>query len=1313
MKIDLSTWSPEQQQAIVTRGQNVLVSAGAGSGKTSVLVERVVQCVVGDNATDLQRLLVVTFTEAAAAEMRRRITERLQRLYQDAVNSGDEAFAERVARQLEQVDLAQISTLHSFCMQVVRRNFLYLGIEPVFSLMSEDDGVLLRSEVLNELLETALAGPGGDALASVITKYCAGQPSRFEQLVTRLYQFAVSQPDPLNWLQSMAKRFVEAAAQPFLQLPWTPAFLSWCRRHVLAARAQFLAARQLAEGAEELAAYAENLALLVDACEAAERALSAGQDVSMVASLLRSALDQKTPRAKDHPDREAVKARRTKGIQYLQKVLPVLERGELELQADVRRVAPDVAALAEFVATFLQRYQAAKLARNWLDFNDLEHFALKALQDPKSGEALRLQEWFVEVFVDEYQDTSPIQDAIVAKITRPQGNTFVVGDVKQSIYRFRMAEPNLFLHRYRYLDGAGRGSVIDLTNNYRSRREVVDAVNFMFAQLLSESFGGIAYDERARMVAKADYPTGVAGSLEGPVEVHLISRDTPEEPSDEGADDSGPLEEPNGYSAGTDEADELDLTAIEKEARVIGRRILELVGRVPGAEPRQVWDPKRRQFRPIQYRDIVVLMRSVRTRMNAVLEVFRQLGIPAYGATSTGFYGALEVQWLLAALSAVDNPRREIDFVALLRSPLARFRDDELALIRLVRSGNFYDAWTSVCRLSLAELQERWPTSPEETARVFRKVHAFMKRFTAWRAKARQGGAEDVLRTIIEETSFEQYLSGMPGGDVRRANLYALLDKARAFDRSSTDGVYGFVQFASAVLEHEVDTGEARTLGENEDVVRVLTIHQSKGLEYPVVFVADLGKMFYRDPAEVSFPLHREYGFGPQCVDPKTDQKWPTVASIAIEESERKEFLAEEARVLYVALTRAREKLILVGSARKLESRIQQAAMRASDPGQQLPLDVMMEARSCLDWILPALCRHRDGAALRQLAEQGDGAAVHPGPFWDHPARFQIHLWNLPGAPSVPSPDDGTEFKGRRRFTSLGEVLAYLREQAGAASAANASRNLEAPAGTPEHSESAERCDSADRFDPLAHAESTESLAKAEPAQEPRWPRPSKVSATDLRRLWVARAAEQTPRRERLFPGAAERLLEDPRFVQPDELPATDSGTAFHAVMQHLDLRTPPLASAVEAEIERLVKARKVREEHARAVDVDDVVAFLDSSIGRRVAAARRVLREQPFFQRIDVPVGSAGRPTFAVAQGVIDCLAEEADGWLLIDFKTDNIRAEHTEWKAREYAAQIAVYLDAATAAVGDKPVTAYLYFVKPRVFVPMDRLDLSVLFS
>jgi ATP-dependent helicase/nuclease subunit A len=1290
VKVDLSTWSPEQREAIVTRGQNVLVSAGAGSGKTSVLVERVVQCIIGDNATDLQRLLVVTFTEAAAAEMRKRITDRLQRLYQDAVNSGDEAALQRIARQLEQVDLAQISTLHSFCMQVVRRNFLFLGIEPVFSLMSEDEGVLLRSEVFNELLEAELAGPGGEVLAGVITKFCAGQPSRFEQLVTRLYQFAVSQPDPLNWLGSMAERFVASASKPFLELPWTPQFLAWCRRHVLAARAHFTAARNEAEGIEELAAYAENLARLAEACEVAEHALGAAEGVATAASLLRAALDQKSPRAKDHPAKEMVKARRTKGIQYLQKVLPSLERGEAELQADIRRLAPDVARLAEFVGLFLSRYQAAKLARNWLDFNDLEHFALKALQDPRSGEALRLQEWFVEVFVDEYQDTSPIQDAIVAKITRPKGNAFVVGDVKQSIYRFRMAEPNLFLERYRHLDAADRGKVIDLTNNYRSRREVVDAVNFLFEQLLSTSFGGIAYDERARMVARADYPSGVADSLEGPVEILLISRDQSEaEEVEDGVADSATDVEQNGRDSAAEDADELDLSAIEKEARVIGRRILELVGRVPGFEPKQVWDAKHRQFRPIQYRDIVVLLRSVRTRMNPVLEVFRQLGIPAYGATSTGFYGALEVQWLLAALSAVDNPRREIDFVALLRSPLARFRDDELALIRLARSGNFYDAWNAVCRSPLAELQERWPTSPQETERVYRKVRAFAKRFSSWRTRARKASTEEVLRRMVEETSFEQYLAGMPGGDVRKANLYVLLDKARAFDNSSNDGVYGFVQFASAVLKHEVDTGEARTLGENEDVVRVMTIHQSKGLEYPVVFVADLGKMFYRDPAEVTFPLHREYGFGPQCVDPQTDQKWPTVASIAIEESERAEFLAEEARVLYVALTRAREKLILVGSARKLETLVKQAAERAADPGQSLPVDVMMEAKSCLDWILPALCRHRDGAVLRKLAVQGEATAVRPGPFWDHPARFQIQLWNVPGAPSIPLAEDESETKGKRRFASLEEVLTHLRAQTRLVSTSNIDRL------------------SADS------AESVRPVGQLGPAEERRQSRPSKVSATDLRRLWVARTTQQSARRERIFPGAAERLLEDPRFLQPDAPTAKDSGTAFHAVLQHLDLSTPPTRAAVQKEIERLVEARKLQEEFARAVDVEDVVAYLESPIGRRVAAARRVLREQPFFQRIDVPAGSTGRPTFAVAQGVIDCLAEEADGWLLIDYKTDNIRAEHAEMKAREYAAQIAVYLDATAAVVGDKPVTAYLYFVKPRVFVQMGRLDLTVLFS
>jgi ATP-dependent helicase/nuclease subunit A len=1283
LKLDLSRWSAEQRLAIETRGQNVLVSAGAGSGKTSVLVERVVHCVVGSDGTDLQRLLVVTFTEAAAAEMRKRINDRLEKLYQQAQKDGDSEAARRLSQQLAQVEQAQISTLHSFCMQVVRNNFLFLGLEPVFSLMAEDDVVLLKAEVLESLVEQVLAGPERDALARVITRFAGSNPQRFSKLVFRLHTFAVSQPHPLEWLQGMADRFADAVGAAPGDLPWMPQFLAWVRRQVAASMRDFAAARDVAVEYEELASYAENLVQLVNLCEAGYAALATAEGLDTAALSLRAALGLKSPRAKDHPAKELVTGKRTAGIKRLQSLVPLLERGLAALHQDVIHLQPDVATLVRFVKSFHERYQQAKRERGQLDFNDLEHYALQALQDPASGEAKRLQEHFVEVFVDEYQDTSPIQDAIVSLITRPEGNQFVVGDVKQSIYRFRMAEPNLFLHKYETLGDTAPGRVIDLSANYRSRAEVVNAVNFLFEQLFSLDFGGIVYDERAKMRVGATYPDDSDASLAGPVEFHLIARDGGAAESEVDAE-SGTEVSLSG-EAGEELAPE-DLSAIEREATVIAGRILELMGQAPNSVHRTVWDAKLGAYRPLQYRDIVILLRSVKTRMTPVLEVLRRFGIPAYGATSTGFYGSLEVGWLLSALSAIDNPRRELDFATLLRSPIGGFQDEDLARIRAVQKRNFFDAWKAVLRVSSADLAARWETSEAAARALQAKVQAFMHRFSTWRSKARKASTEDVLRQILDDTELERYVAGMKGGDVRRANIQVLLEKARSFDRASTDGVYGFVNFAAAALKHDVDVGEARTLGENEDVVRVMTIHQSKGLEFPVVFVADLGKQFYRDPLEASFPLHRELGFGPQCVDPEGDQKWPTIASLAIEDLEHTEFLAEEARVLYVALTRAREKLILVGSARNLDKLVDKAVDRASPQEHTLPADALLEAKSCLDWLLPALCRHRDGGAIRSLATDDTVNARVVGPYWDHPARFHVQLWDVPMHPRVSLGEveaAATTTKDKLRWTArtVDDVLRFLD---------NESRSV---------------------------SEATDWVLTSENDASPEMVVPGKVSATDLRRLWVAKEVKGRKSKP-LFQGAAERMLEDPRFVQEVASPR-ESGIAFHAVMQYLDFSTAPDVGAVTEAIDALVRTGRLHADVAAAVHVEDVVAFLASPIGQRLARAKRVMREQPFFQRLDTPAAKRSRATdddvtsFAVAQGVIDCLAQDDQGWILVDYKTDNIGPELADAKAEEYAAQVAVYLDAASALTKGEPISAYLYFVRPRVFVEMGRMNLSVLFE
>ncbi|WP_051662987.1 UvrD-helicase domain-containing protein [Alicyclobacillus macrosporangiidus] len=1244
-------WSGRQREAILTRGQNVLVSAGAGSGKTSVLVERVVQCVTGPGALDLDRLLMVTFTEAAAAEMRHRIAARLEALAKDAAARGDAAEVRQAHRQLDLLDRAQISTLHSFCMEVVRRNFLALGLEPVFDILPEDERTPLRAGVFEELMEAWLSGGREEDVRRVARDLCADDLDALWPLVDRLDTFAQSQPYPSDWLAAVRRMYEEAGAVETACWPWTQAFLQWAARQVEEAAEVFAEALRMTTGWPELDAYGRDLANARALAREAAGWLGTWAGVPEAVRCLGAIFSGKRVSAPNRPEFKAVKDLRTKGRNRIQEVLDILSRGEADLRADVARLAPAVTALVDLTSAFAARYEAAKRRRGVLDFSDLEQFAHRVLSDPATGEARRLQTHYAEIFVDEYQDTSPIQDAIVTAIARPPGNVFVVGDVKQSIYRFRMAEPQLFLERYR---GQAGGRVIDLTDNYRSRAEVVDAVNFFFSQFFSPPFGGIAYDDGGAMNAAAPYPAdGCEGRLAGPVEVHLVERGDAAQAGGVAGGAQGEEEEapeadrgdraPAGAGEGDGEAGDgsaegsggegdleamiEELTHLEKEALVVARRIQELLGRVPGCPAAQVWDRDEGRYRPLRCRDIVVLLRAARAKVNVFLEVFAQAGIPAYGATSVGFYGALEVQWLLAALTVIDNPRHDLDFVTLLRSPIGEFRDDELARIRLLGRGMFYDAW----RRAAAGRVEAWAEVADTGAagwqeRLVAKVRAFHGRLSAWRALARRATAEEVLRRILEDTGFLAFVSGMPGGPGRRANVEALLGKARAYDRRYPDGVFGFIRRAKEALERDVDEGEARTLGESEDVVRVMTIHQSKGLEYPVVFVADLGKQFRVD---TRLPLHRTLGVGPAIVDVDTEQRWPTLPSIAIQELELTQTLAEEARVLYVAMTRARERLILVGSGKDLAKQAARWLPLAQADAVALPLYGMVRAKSYLDWLGPALLRHRDGAPLRRLAEEaGIQTAWHPGPVYDHPARFAVTLWNTADGRRLPLPSAGV-------VGTAGEAAAGSLFRPEVFASGDAARirehlaELAQPACPPGHGDG--------RMAPpqqgvaagdgassgaISAAQLRDGLTLWKP-DVARTPIPGKLSATDLRRIWAHHLRRTDPQgvpEAAVHPSAAAHLLDDPAFHRPDAVTPRERGVLFHALMQRVDFAAKPSRGVVEAALDEMVRMGLITERERDPGLVEDGWAFLASPLGRRLARARRVWREQPFFYRIPVP---------------------------------------------------------------------------------------------
>lgn len=1313
------SWSPTQKSAIESRGENVVVSAGAGSGKTSVLVERVVLCVAGENPVDLPALLIVTFTEAAAAEMRQRIRSRLHGLHTKAAQDGDVQLRTQLARQLMLLDQAQISTLHSFCLDIVRRNFLPLGLDPNFRILGEDELVVLRDRVLHQLLDERLADPATtSAMEQMLSRLGATNPLVIAQTVYRLDDFARSQPHPTQWLQEMAARFAEASTKTFRDLPWTPAFSAFLDRELAEADEQLAQAERIAKLHEELHSYAVNVAAIRDALAQTELLRGANEPYAVWCGVVEVAV-KGSPRAGDHEWKKAVQDLRTAAIKRLRRILAVCGRGEAALQQDMIDLTPDIATLAALVQDFQARMAAEKRSLGGLDFSDLEHFALRALEDVETGEAERLQAEFAEVFIDEYQDTSPIQDAIVGCIARPEGNVFVVGDVKQSIYRFRMAEPNIFLDRYR----RGDGRVVDLPDNYRSRSEVVGAVNFLFQQLFSEDFGSIPYDDRAQMRAGAEYPNPagdvVAPLLSGPVELHLIERHSHEADEESDADVQAESDAVDNTDATDFVADQPlfrtadsdndlpapeDLSAIEKEALVIATRIRELMGLSPGTVRAVVWDKEDKGYRPLTYRDIAVLMRSVAGRMNAVLEVFRRAGIPAYGQTSSGFYGSLEVKWVLALLSAIDNPQNDIDLAALLRSPVAEFTDRELALLRAGQRGSLYDSLRRAARRSRQKDDSPWPgpeTLAASAAQADVKAARFLTRLDRWRTFARRNPAAPAIRAVLEETGLSQYLAGMPGGDIRSANLDALLDLARSFDRSSVEGVHGFITMVRETTGLDIDEGEARTLGENEDVVRITTIHRSKGLEFPVVFVADLGKQFYRGTEERSLPLHRKLGFGPQMVDAATQRRWRTLASFALLEAERTEFLAEEARVLYVALTRARERLILVGSASDVPALLARASDRIAECDlRKAPLSprILLSGKTHLDWLIPALLRHPTGIRTLQH-EVVQFLALPASELRDFSSTYTWTLWNLPGGRELPQVFESL-IAGDVASTDGGEQVGDEAQAVGTAVRTNGNEVR-------------------DRVMQALSWQDQSAVLRSVPG---------KVSATELRRLWVATKGRSGAVRHQ-HRAAAERLLDDPVFVQSPEGPSgRRRGTAFHAVMQHIDFQATPTLPAVAEQLADMARRKLVDEDLLAALNPQDIVDFLTSDVGCRLRKAKRVWREQPFISRIDLTTGqvmrvsgeenavSPGRPVengrYVVVQGVIDVLVEEQDGWLIVDYKTDRVSAQDVAEQATEYTAQLATYIAAVKALVGSDRVDAYTFFVEPHVAVSMQAVDVAEVF-
>ncbi len=944
-------WTKEQQQVIDTRGRNILVSAAAGSGKTAVLVARILAIVTDEtHPVDIDRMLVLTFTNAAAAEMRERVRDALE---QRAEEEPDNAHLQR---QLVLIHNAKITTIHSFCLQVLRSHFQTAGIDPSFRVADEGEILLMEQEAVQETVEAAYE-KGEPEFLEFLEAASPGKSDRaVEEMVLQLYHFSLGQPWPKEWLHTCRTCYASAPLGSGKEkASWVGLIEEETARLLRDARTQTEEALRMALEAD--GPYMYEKALQSD-LELIER-LAKKQDYVAYAEAFYqmgafARLSSKKDAGLSEEKRAQVQAMRSevkdllaslRGSYYYDRA-EALEEAFLHCGVYVR-------VLTQLAEEFAARMEKKKAEKNILDFGDLEHLALRVLVErvPESEQlrptaaALEYAETFEEIMTDEYQDSNLVQELILNSVSgRAAGepNRFMVGDVKQSIYRFRLARPELFLEKYRtYKEEDAQSVRIDLHRNFRSRAEVLLGVNHVFRRIMTENLGQIAYDEDAALYPGAVFvPYGQGEDVQSEPRTG-DSKDSEAEKADLcKGDGNGEAQHMDAWKLCETELHLLEADAQRRqkdEARLVGLRIRELVGRMP------VWDKEMEAYRPLQYRDVVILLRTVSGWAETFTEVLGDMGIPCFTGSQTGYFSAVEIRTVLSYLQILDNPVQDIPLAAVLHSPIGKFCDEELAVIRSFSGQRyFYDC--------VREYLEHG-----EDAAIREKLHAFFEVFERLREKCVYTPVHLLLWELLDVTGYGEYAASLPAGEQRRANLDMLIEKAIAYEATSYRGLYHFVRYIENLKKYEVDYGEANLSSEADDTVRIMSIHKSKGLEFPVVFVSGLGKQFNESDIRSKVVLHPELGIGFDYVDTKLRTRQPNLLKRVIQKRTEAENLGEELRILYVAMTRAKEKLILTGSVSDAEKKMEKW-MRASGNGRGvLSYAWLSSASTYLDWLMPAL----------------------------------------------------------------------------------------------------------------------------------------------------------------------------------------------------------------------------------------------------------------------------------------------------------------------------------------------------------------------
>ena len=1274
-------WTREQRQVIDLEDRNLLVSAAAGSGKTAVLVERIIRKITDPvHPVDIDRLLIVTFTNAAASEMRERIGL--------AVEKALERQPENVHLQKQQTLLhnAQITTIHSFCLSVIRNYFHRIELDPEFRVAEEGELKLLKSDVLDQVLEGYYREAKPEFLALSETIATGKNDLPLKETVLKLFEFAMSYPWAGDWLEGCKKPFQAETIEEFENLSLAKELLSYLNSIAGQWALQMKICRNLSLEDDGPFMYEELLTREVQAMEGIAECRTYSQYYEKIQGFSFGRLPAARKFEGDPAKKERVQKLRNEVKNSMKKTTEqFFFQSPEQMLEDMKKNRPVADMLIEVTLSFMEEFAEKKREKNIMDFNDLEHFALQILVEDASGKpsktALELRKNYAEIMVDEYQDSNYVQETILKSVSKESEgvyNIFMVGDVKQSIYRFRMARPELFMEKYRtYTQEESNCQRIDLYRNFRSRPEVLKSVNDIFYRIMKEDIGNITYDAKAALYPGAAFPPFLGDAfLESEEKAGMFGTELL-------------VIEP--------EEENKDLKTQELEAKAVGFQIQKMM------QAQQVTEKMPEQdnpgtLRPVRYSDMVILLRSMTDWADTFVKVLGEMGIPAKAAAGTGYFSAAEVQTALNLLRILDNPRQDIPMASVLASPIVGLSGEELAVIRTsCPDGKFYQAvmayageksetdtqsagkklesgMQSAGEESETDTQSAGEESESDTQPMREKLREFLYFLQKYRKKVSYTPIHELLSQILEETGYQAYVYALPGGEIRRANLEMLIEKAIAYENTSYRGLFHFIRYMEQLQKYDVDFPLAEG-GEAEDAVRIMSIHKSKGLEFPVVFVSGLGKMFNSQDVRERVVLHPGLGLGLDTVDVKRRLRTPGLTRQFLARKVTMENVGEELRVLYVALTRAKEKLVLTGVLKKAEEKLESLQAITAEDGfltflsrlnSNTFLQFLLQAVSVMEEKLPVTLIKQT-----ELEETETQEAVQEGL-----SRIQLLT-------CLKEPEPEWEARIAERF-----AYEYPYEN-------EAAMKMKLSVSEIKH-RAMDRFIEEEQLEQMFPGTGPETMEQERSAGEVPGILEQERSAGEVSEQ--EKTAGEIPGAAKQEPGARQQDFQRyiPAFmegVQQENLGAK-RGTAMHRILECYDFTKP--AESLPRQLQELKEQQRIEGDLLGFISVPSLKKFLASDLGirmQRAAKQEKLYREKPFVMgkpASQVLEGSVSEEMILI-QGIIDVFFEEPDGIVLLDYKTDRVKSAHE--LAGLYRAQLELYQEAIERSIGKKVKERLLY--------------------